>query len=82
MHLRSVRKRSLKVREQQEAVTERIQASKNKYGHIEPLDFVNLVTVCYCRRRKLDCEAKAAKCIKLYIIDLLSFTDGLLIICQ
>ena len=64
MHLRSVRKHSLKVCEQQEAVisavTERIQASKNKYGHIE-LDFVNLVTVCYCRRRKLDCEAKAAK---------------------
>ena len=45
MHLRSVRKRSLKVREQQEAVTERIQASKNKYGHIE-LDFVHLVTAC------------------------------------
>ena len=46
MHLKSVRKRSLKVREQQEAVTEavteRIQASKNKYGHIE-LDFVHLV---------------------------------------
>ena len=48
-HLRSVRKRLLKVRKQQEAVMERIQASKNKYGHIE-LDFVNLVTVCYCRR--------------------------------
>ena len=45
MHLRSVRKRSLKVREQQEAVMERIQASKNKYGHIE-LDFVHLVTAC------------------------------------
>ena len=59
MHLRSVRKHSLKVREQQEAVTERIQASKNKYGQIE-LDFVNLVTVCYCRRRKLDCEASLA----------------------
>ena len=44
MHLKSVRKHSLKVREQQEAVTERIQASKNKYGHIE-LDFVHLVTV-------------------------------------
>ena len=65
MHLRSVRKRSLKVCEQQEAVTERIQASKNKYGHIE-LDFVNLVTVCYCRRRKLDCEAKAASVLNYH----------------
>ena len=79
MHLRSARKHSLKVREQQEGVTERIQASKNKYGYIK-LDFVNLVTVCFCRRRKLDCEAKAAKCIELSLI--LSFTDGLLIICQ
>ena len=46
MHLRSVRKRLLKVSEQLEAVTERLQASKNKYGHIE-LDFVHLVAVCY-----------------------------------
>ena len=63
MHLRSVRKRSLKVREQQEAVMasvmERIQASKNKYGHIE-LDFVNPRNcgVCYCSGYN-SCEAKA-----------------------
>ena len=55
MHPRSGRKHLLKVCKQQEGVKERTQVSKNKYGHIE-LDFVNLVTVCYCRRCKLECH--------------------------
>ena len=63
MDLRRERRRSLKVREQQETELERIQATKKRYSHGIGVfvSTVKFIILHFCRRCQKDAEAKGAK---------------------